>query len=88
MARATAAEVTTVRFGVPTDTELDAYIASGEPLGVAGAFTLDGLGRWFIDGIDGDPSNVVGIGLAATRRLFESVGLAIGELWQTNLARR
>lgn len=87
-ARATAAEVTTVRFGVPTDIELDAYIASGEPLGVAGAFTLDGLGGWFIDGIDGDPSNVVGLGLAVTRRLFESVGLAIGELWQTNLARR
>ena len=87
-ARATAAEVTTVRFGVPTEAELEAYIASGEPLGVAGAFTLDGLGGWFIDGVDGDPSNVVGLGLAVTRRLFESVGLAIGELWQTNLARR
>ncbi len=83
-ARATAAEVTTVRFGVPTATELDAYIASGEPLGVAGAFTLDGLGGWFIDGVDGDPSNVVGLGLAVTRRLLETVGLAIGELWQTN----
>ena len=81
---ATAADITTVRFGVPTDDELDAYIASGEPLGVAGAFTLDGLGGWFVDGVDGDPSNVVGLGLAVTRRLFESVGLAIGELWQTN----
>ena len=85
-ARATAAEVTTVRFGVPTEAELEAYIASGEPLGVAGAFTLDGLGGWFIDGVDGDPSNVVGLGLAVTRRLFESVGLAIGELWRTNRA--
>jgi septum formation protein len=82
--RASAAEVTTVRFGVPTEAELDAYIDSGEPLGVAGAFTLDGLGGWFIDGIDGDPSNVVGLGLAVTRRLLESVGLAIGELWQAN----
>jgi septum formation protein len=82
--RATAAEVTTVRFGVPTDAELAAYIASGEPLGVAGAFTLDGLGGWLIDGIDGDPSNVVGLGLSATRRLFETVGLAIGELWRSN----
>lgn len=82
--RATAAEVTTVRFGVPTEDELDAYIASGEPLGVAGAFTLDGLGGWFIDGVDGDPSNVVGLGLAVTRRLLETVGVAIGELWQSN----
>lgn len=83
-ASAAAAEVTTVRFGVPTEAELDAYIATGEPLGVAGAFTLDGLGGWFIDGVDGDPSNVVGLGLAITRRLFETVGLAIGELWHTN----
>lgn len=84
VATATAAEVTTVRFGVPTEGELSAYIASGEPLGVAGAFTLDGLGGWFIEGIDGDPSNVVGLGLAVTRRLLETVGLSIGELWQTN----
>ena len=84
LARATAAEATTVRFGVPTEAELDAYIDSGEPLGVAGAFTLDGLGGWFVDGVDGDPSNVVGLGLAVTRRLLETVGLSIGELWRTN----
>ncbi len=81
---ATAAAVTTVRFGVPTDPELEAYIASGEPLGVAGAFTIDGLGGWFIDGIDGDPSNVIGLGLSLTRRLFSDVGLALGELWAAN----
>ena len=75
---------TTVRFGVPNDSELEAYIASGEPLEVAGAFTIDGLGGWFLDGIDGDPSNVVGLGLSLTRRLFEDVGLAIGELWAAN----
>lgn len=84
VATETAAAVTTVRFGVPTESELDAYIASGEPLGVAGGFTIDGLGGWFLDGIDGDPSNVVGLGLAVTRRLLESAGCAIGELWQTN----
>jgi septum formation protein len=84
VASATAAEVTTVRLGVPTEAELQAYIGSGEPLGVAGAFTLDGLGGWFIDGIDGDPSNVVGLGLAVTRRLLESVGCEIGELWRAN----
>lgn len=79
-----AAAVTTVRFGRPTAGELADYIDSGEPLAVAGAFTLDGLGGWFVDGIDGDPSNVVGLGLAATRRLLESVGLAIGALWAAN----
>jgi septum formation protein len=80
----TAAEVTTVRFGIPTEAELTAYIASGEPLNVAGAFTIDGLGGWFVDGVEGDPSNVVGLGLAVTRRLLESVGLSIGDLWGAN----
>ena len=80
----TAAEVTTVRFGVPTEDELTAYIASGEPLNVAGGFTIDGLGGWFIDAVEGDPSNVVGLGLSVTRRLLESVGLPIGDLWSAN----
>ncbi len=80
----TETSVTTVRFGTPTPDELDAYIASGEPLGVAGAFTIDGLGGWFLDGVDGDPSAVVGLGLAVMRRLFESAGLAVGELWAAN----
>jgi len=80
----TAAEVTTVRFGIPTEAELTAYVGSGEPLNVAGAFTIDGLGGWFIDGVDGDPSNVVGLGLSVTRRLLESVGLSIGDLWSAN----
>jgi septum formation protein len=84
VAAATAAETTEVRFGAPTEGELADYISSGEPLGVAGAFTLDGLGGWFIDGIDGDPSNVVGLGLAATRRLLETVGCEIGDLWRAN----
>lgn len=84
VATETAAAITTVRFGIPTESELGAYIATGEPLGVAGAFTLDGLGGWFLDGIDGDPTNVIGLGLAVTRRLLESVGCSIGELWRTN----
>ena len=83
----TAAEVTTVRFGVPTEQELTAYIASGEPLNVAGGFTIDGLGGWFIDAVEGDPSNVVGLGLSVTRRLLESVGLSIGDLWSANPVR-
>ena len=83
----TAAEVTTVRFGVPTEDELAAYIASGEPLNVAGGFTIDGLGGWFIDAVEGDPSNVVGLGLSVTRRLLESVGLSVGDLWRANPVR-
>ena len=83
----TAAEVTTVRFGVPTEDELAAYIAAGEPLNVAGGFTIDGLGGWFIDAVEGDPSNVVGLGLSVTRRLLESVGLSIGDLWSANPVR-
>ena len=59
-------------------------MASGEPLRVAGAFTLDGLGGWFVDGIDGDPSNVVGLSLPTMRRLFARVGLSIAELWSDN----
>jgi septum formation protein len=84
IATESATEVTTVRFGIPTEAELTAYIAGGEPLNVAGAFTIDGLGGWFVDGVEGDPSNVVGLGLAVTRRLLESVGLSIGDLWRAN----
>jgi septum formation protein len=72
---------TTVRFGTPTDVELEAYLATGEPLAVAGAFTLDGLGGWFVDGIDGDPSNVIGISLPLVRRLLAAVGVSPVELW-------
>jgi septum formation protein len=84
---ATQAEVTRVRFATPTPTDLAAYLATGEPLQVAGAFTLDGLGGWFIEGVDGDPSNVVGLGLSVTHRLFNDVGLSIGDLWATNPVR-
>ena len=75
---------TTVNFGTPTDDELTAYLATGESLHVAGAFTIDGFGGWFIDGIDGDPSNVIGLSLPTMRRLFTRVGLSIGELWADN----
>jgi nucleoside triphosphate pyrophosphatase len=75
---------TTVNFGTPTDDELTAYLATGESLHVAGAFTIDGLGGWFIDGIDGDPSNVIGLSLPTMRKLLTRVGLSIGELWAEN----
>jgi septum formation protein len=80
-ASATGTERTTVRFGQPTDRELAAYLASGEPLNVAGGFTIDGLGGWFVDGIDGDPSSVIGISLPLTRRLLAAVGVTVTDLW-------
>ena len=73
---------TTVRFGRPDPAELEAYLATGEPLAVAGAFTLDGLGGWFVDGIDGDPSNVIGISLPLLRRLLAGVGVRVTDLWK------
>ncbi len=76
--------ITTVHFATPTPSDLDAYLDSGESLGVAGAFTLDGLGGWFIDGIDGDPSNVIGLSLPHTRALLQRVGVSIAELWTAN----
>jgi len=74
--------VTTVRFARPSEAELEAYVATGEPLSVAGAFTLDGLGGWFVEGIDGDPSNVIGISLPLVRRLFAAVGVSVTDLWR------
>jgi septum formation protein len=76
---------TTVRFGRPDPAELEAYVASGEPLAVAGAFTLDGLGGWFVDGVDGDPSNVIGISLPLTRRLLAGVGVRVTDLWSVGV---
>ena len=55
------------QFRHPVAADLDAYVASGEPTAVAGGFTLDGLGGWFVDGVDGDPSTVIGIGLPLLR---------------------
>ncbi|KOG38480.1 nucleoside triphosphate pyrophosphatase [Streptomyces decoyicus] len=72
---------TTVRFGDPTDDEIAAYVESGEPLFVAGAFTLDGRSAPFIDGIDGDPGNVIGLSLPLLRRLLAGLDVAITDLW-------
>ncbi|MEJ2854595.1 MULTISPECIES: Maf family protein [unclassified Saccharothrix] len=74
-------EATHVRFGTPTEDELEAYLATGEPLQVAGAFTLDGLGGWFVDGIDGDPSSVIGISLPLTRKLLRRLDVVISDIW-------
>ncbi|BBY22405.1 Maf family protein [Mycobacterium stomatepiae] len=76
--------ITTVHFGAPEPDDLEAYLADGESLRVAGGFTLDGLGGWFIDGVDGDPSAVIGIGLPLTRALLRRAGLSIATLWADN----
>ena len=80
----TAAEVadTVVRFGNPSDDEIDAYVGTGEPLRVAGAFTIDGRSAVFLDGVDGDPSNVVGLSLPLLRRLLAELGVAVTSLWR------
>ncbi|MEV7772212.1 nucleoside triphosphate pyrophosphatase [Kitasatospora sp. NPDC086791] len=72
---------TTVRFGTPDDEEIAAYIASGEPLHVAGAFTLDGRSAPFVDGIDGDPGNVIGLSLPLLRRLLADLDVRLVDLW-------
>lgn len=71
-----------MRFGTPSEAELAAYVASGEPLSLAGAFSIDGLGAPFVDGIDGDPGNVIGLSLPLLRRLLTSLGLSITALWR------
>ncbi|MEU4545047.1 Maf family protein [Nonomuraea dietziae] len=79
-----AAEVgsTVVRFGTPSEQEIAAYVATGEPLKVAGAFTLDGLGGWFVESIEGDHGNVLGISLPLVRSLFDELGYAVTDFWR------
>ncbi|WP_204079338.1 Maf family protein [Mycobacterium riyadhense] len=76
--------ITTVHFGSPSAADLEAYLASGEPLRMAGGFTLDGLGGWFIDGVEGDPSNVIGLSLPLLRSLLHRAGLSLAALWAAN----
>jgi septum formation protein len=79
--RVAAVAATRVRFGTPSEREIAAYVASGEPLAVAGAFTLDGRGGWFVEGIDGDHGTVLGISLPLLRRLLAELGFSVTELW-------
>jgi septum formation protein len=71
---------TAVRFAEIDDDELAAYVATGEPLAVAGAFTVDGLGGWFVESISGDHHNVVGVSLPAVRRMVRELGLSLTDL--------
>jgi len=75
------ADVATVRFAALDEAEIDAYIATGEPLLVAGAFTVDSLGGPFIRRVEGDPSTVVGLSLSTLRDLVRELGVDWPSLW-------
>ena len=75
-----------VRFGAPSDAEVAAYVASGEPMAMAGAFSIEGLGAPFVEGIDGDLSNVMGLSLPLLRRMLANMGVAITDLWRKDAA--
>jgi septum formation protein len=72
---------TVVHFAQVSDAEIDAYVATGEPLHVAGAFTIDGLGGAFVTGIEGDHHNVVGLSLPLLRDLVADLGIVWTDLW-------
>lgn len=73
---------TVVHFADVSDAEIDAYVATGEPLEVAGGFTIDGLGGAFVEGIEGDPGTVVGLSLPIVRRLLARLGTPVTTLWR------
>ena len=75
------AAATIVHFADVNDDEIDAYVASGEPLQVAGAFTIDGLGGAFVRGIEGDHHTVVGVSLPLLRDLVGDLGVRWTDLW-------
>lgn len=78
-----AASVTSVHFADVSDGEIETYVATGEPLQVAGAFTVDGLGGAFVTGIEGDYHGVVGVSLPLLRDLLGSLGVSWTDLWAT-----
>jgi septum formation protein len=71
---------TDVHFADVTDAEIDAYCATGEPTQVAGAFTIDGLGGWFVERVGGDPHNVVGLSLPTLRAMLRELGHTLTDL--------
>lgn len=72
---------TLVRFADISDAEVDAYAATGEPTWVAGAFTIDGYGAAFVEGIEGDHTNVLGLSVPTLRRMLADLGVAWTDLW-------
>lgn len=70
-----------VQFGTLSDAEIDAYVATGEPLWVAGSFTIDGRGAAFINGVEGDPHTVVGLSVSTLRSLLAEMSFSITDFW-------
>jgi septum formation protein len=81
--RAEAVASTTVHFADVTDEEIAAYVGTGEPLHVAGAFTIDGRGGPFVESIEGDHGNVVGLSLPLLRRLVGELGYRVTDFWRS-----
>ena len=79
--RSVGVDRTIVRFGDPDLAEIEAYVATGEPLRTAGGFTIDGRGAPFVNGVDGDPNNVMGLSVSLLRRLLGQIGISIIDLW-------
>lgn len=74
---------TVVHYGRPSELEMDAYLATGEPLAVAGGFTIDGYAAPFVDRIEGDHAAVLGLSLPLLRRLLADLDVEITDLWAT-----
>src|SRR5690242_13469126 len=74
---------TTVYFADVVDEEIEQYVRTGEPLQVAGAFTIDGVGAPFVERIDGDHGTVVGLSMPLLRRLLAALDLSITDLWRS-----
>jgi septum formation protein len=82
--RAEEASRTGVQFADVSDAEIASYVRTGEPLAVAGGFTIDGLGGWFVERLDGDHGTVVGLSLPLLRRLLAQLGLSVSAFWATD----
>jgi septum formation protein len=78
-----ATDTALIRFGDPTEAEIAAYIATGEPLQVAGGFTLEGFGSAWVDSIDGNSGTITGLSIPLLRRLLRVLGFEIVDLWTT-----
>ena len=80
-AQASGVADTIVHYGTPTSAEMDAYLATDEPMAVAGAFTIDGYSAPFVERIEGDHGTVLGLSLPLLRRLLLDLDVAITDLW-------
>ena len=76
------AATTSVRFASPSEAEISAYVESGEPLAFAGAFSINGYGAAFVEGVEGDPSNVLGLSVPLLRLMLAEIGVRIIDLWR------